>query len=372
MQTYAVGLLLAVAVAAAPCRAEEPATAADHLSGLPPGRWEVVTEERVDALQFSNAAWRPDAPAEFTAELPLDARPLADHGAAFGNGFTPPPAYRVSAPFGPGGALTLEAYSRAAKDLGALARVVDDPDAPGNYVLRLSSEEHTDGVLLRTSKPLGRRYQVCARIGHIDYGTGDGANGYDGDEDAGPWTPGSATGENGCYFSAIYRARPAPHNNLLAHRLRLAFIDSDNNREGWTRIWAPAKRFFVASGWHPVVMGAVIGTQAEDPQSGPPFMTHAAEGWNPPGRVLAEDGYLDTRWYTVCIARFDGALAMTIDGEFRFGGRRTYAATLPDAGARLPGFEEPNYWLAGDPHINYYEGSLLIDDVRISARRDAP
>ncbi|MDP3767420.1 MAG: hypothetical protein Q8S13_05350, partial [Dehalococcoidia bacterium] len=211
-----------------------------------------------------------------------------------------------------------------------------------------------------------------ARVGHIDFGTGDGDNGYDGDEDAGPWAPGSAVGENGCYFGAIYRARPAPHNNLLAHRLRLAFIDSDKNLEGWSQIWVPGRNFFVPSGWHPVVLGAVVGREAADAQSGPPFMTHAADGWNAPGRMLAADGYGDGRWYDVCFARFDGAMAMSIDGEFRYGGRRAYVAALPDAGARLPGFDGPHYWLAGDPHINYYEGAVLIDDVRISVWRDAP
>lgn len=370
-------LVLVVLLAPAPpaWTAEDSSPAAAALPSPPSGRWERVLEERFDALQFSSAAWRPEDPAEFTAELPEDAKPLADDGASFRGSqgsFTAPPAFRVSAPFGAGGALTLEAYSRQSKDLGEMVHVVDDPSAPGNRVLRLASPEHTDGVLVRTSQPLGARYQVCARVGHIDFGTGDGDNGYDGDEDAGPWVSGSAVGENGCYFGAIYRARPAPHNNLLAHRLRLAFIDSDNNLEGWSQIWVPGRNFFVPSGWHPVVLGAVVGHEAADAQSGPPFMTHAADGWNTPGRILAADGYGDGRWYDVCFARFDGAMAMSVDGEFRYGGRRAYVAALPDADTRLPGFDGPHYWLSGDPHINYYEGAVLIDDVRISVWRDAP
>jgi len=75
-----------------------------------------------------------------------------------------------------------------------------------------------------------------------------------------------------------------------------------------------------------------------------------------------------------------------VSGRFRYGGQRTYRATI-DAAAhciwhfkatpeeKAPGCgwpeEEwwPEYFMFGDPHVNYYEGQVLYDDVKLEVWR---
>ncbi len=331
------------------------------------GGWVEVAREGFDALSFPEPpTWQPDDPAALQLELPEEIAPFADDGKLWAELplFRLPSAHRISAPFGTDGFLTVESYSRQEKDPAQLFSAVDDPAVPGNKVLQLASPEHTDGTLIRTSQPLGTRYQICARIGYISFGTGDGKNGYSGGERNGPWLQesGDATGENGCYFGAIYRAIPRPHNNVLAHHLRVAFIDSDNNLGAWTVIWTPKPRRFLASGWHPVVMGVSDAYGVLTHPTDTPFLTYAAGVWNEPGEVRAVDAYKENAWYTVCITRFDDRLTLSISGDFRYGGQTTYEATFNEP-SRIAYLNDPHYWCLGDPHINYYEGSLLVDDI---------
>ena len=334
---------------------------APHLHG-----WVEVGRETFDHVDLTHLpGWREDVPGEDGRGLPEDLLPFTDDGTFFHDqlpGFLPPKAYRLSAPLG-GSFLTLEAYSRTQKPPQELVTVVDDPAAPGNHVLHLSSPEHTDGVILRTDA-LGTRYQICARVGFINFGVGDGTNGYQGGERNTPWLQdrGDATNENGCYFGAIYRVLPEPRNNLFAHHARIAFIDTDNNIEGWTTIWDPETRAFFRSGWHPVMMAVLDGRGKVRDANGPPVVAYAANGWNLPGQLYAVDAYKEDTWYTVCFSRVDDKITLKISGDFRFGGKTAYEAIVPESN-QLFHFNDPHYWLLGDPHVNYYEGSMLVDDI---------
>ena len=332
--------------------------------------------EDFEQLRFLDPlTWTHDEPSASARDLPPDALAFADDGEYFRTGhpsFAPPAAWRLSARFGPAGTFRLDAYSRTQKDPSQLCTVVEDPARPGNHVLRLASPAHTDGVIVATDNSLGERYQMCARVGYMDFGTGDGLNGYHGDEENEPWRSGDgrAVTENGFYFGAIVRSPPRPHNNVLAHYTRIAFMDSDNNTESWTQIWTGRLGFF-RSGWNPVMLGVVDGAGAALGADGMPFASYAGEQWNKPGEPLAADAYLEHRWYTACFTRAGARLTLRISGEFRYGGQRTYEATVP-AEMTIFGLADPNYWFAGDPHINYYEGSLLLDDLSLTTGTPAP
>lgn len=342
---------------AAPPAARSPAP-------LKPG----TIHEDFQQLTLPAAVWKPDDPARLAKELPEDAARYADHGAYFVErlpGFAPPQGYRLAVPLGREGALTLESYSRSEKALPQLISIVEDPGRPGNRVLKIASPEHTDGTVLRSSAPLSAGYRACAKVGFINFGTGDGANGYDDAEGSGPWLAGDATAHNTVVFGAVYRAVPRPYNSVLSHHLQLAAIGSDNNLDSASSIWAPDLGNFFPSGWHPVVIAAADGGSPAHPEGGPPVFTFAGQGWNAPGEILAADAYQEGMWYTACIARRDAALTLSIEGDFRYGGRTTYTASLP--GNQLPAHGEgPHYWLLGDPRINFSEGSLLVDDVTIT------
>ncbi|MBI4436132.1 MAG: hypothetical protein HY590_01770 [Candidatus Omnitrophica bacterium] len=329
---------------------------------LPPveaGRWEEVVKEEFNELQLLQPPlWREDNPD--------DATPFSDNGTFFRKknpAFTPPSGYRISAPLGKNGLLAIESYSRIKKDPKSLFDIVEDPAHPGNRVLRIASPEHTDGTILHTGA-LGSRYQICARVGYMNFGTGEGDNGYSGGERGGPWVDSDATEENGFYFGAIYRSKPMPHNNIFAHHQRILFIDSDNNKEGWTAIWDPGKEEFVKSGAHPVMMVAVDGRGEETEEYGPPFLSYAAGKWQESGKILAVDAYKKDTWYTVCFTRMDNRISIKISGDFRYGGNKTYEAIQKDT-SRVFHFNDPHYWFLGDPHTNYYEGMMLVDDVAL-------
>lgn len=335
-------------------------------SELGKGEWIQVGHETFDALFFPKPpAWREDAPDEAT--------PFSDKGAFFrrqNRSFLPPQGYRISAPFGKEGFLALESYSRTKKDPKSLFETVEDPAQPGNSVLRITSPEHTDGTILRT-EALGNRYQICARVGYMNFGVGEGKNGYDGGETNGPWLQGDATEENGFYFGAIYRSKPMPHNNVFAHHQRIFFIDSDNNTGNWTAIWNDKTGTFVQSGVHPVIMAVMDGRGEEKEEYGPPFLCYAAGEWQESGKIRAVDAYKENSWYTVCLTRIDRRISLKISGEFQYGGKRTYEAVLNDT-SYVFHFGDPHYWFLGDPHTNYYEGTLLVDDVILRLWKETP
>ena len=346
------GLLISIGIIACAL-----STIAEDQTKRTTGKWIEVGHEAFDQLDFMEPpSWRVD--------IPDNATPFSDDGIFFHRhnpNFTPPHGYRLSAPLRKNGFLILESYSRKQKDPKELFRIVEDPAQLGNRVLRIASPEHTDGTILRTDA-LGTRYQICARVGYMNFGTGEGSNGYDDTEQNGPWLEGGATDENGFYFGAIYRSKPMPHNNVFAHHQRIFFMDSDNNTGEWTTLWDPSREAFIKSGSHPVMMVASDAQGMEKDEYGPPFLSYSAGEWQESGKIRAVDAYKENTWYTACFTRIDNRSSMKISGDFKYGGNRTYEAIV-DNGNLIFHFNDPHYWFLGDPHINYYEGSLLVDDV---------
>ncbi len=149
-------------------------------------------------------------------------------------------AYRIEAPFGTAGWLSVAAYSRSnTTNFNDLFQVVPDPMNPQNHVLKVSSPLHTDGTVIRSTAPLPKKYRVCLKVGFASFGDGiaGGLNGYLGGETPEPWLTGDATVENGFYWLTILDATPRPHNNIWIHHHRKVTIDSDNNTEAWTNMW---------------------------------------------------------------------------------------------------------------------------------------
>ena len=110
------------------------------------------------------------------------------------------------------------------------------------------------------------------------------------------------------------------------------------------------------------MIGAATDEADGENENGPPFRSYAAGGWNRPGELLAADAYKENTWYTVCMHRDGNRFTMRIAGDFRYGGQTTYEAARDDADEIFQN-GQPQFWLLGDPHINYYEGSMLVDDV---------
>jgi hypothetical protein len=380
----------------APPTAADPGATGGPAAGAPAagGGWVTASLEDFEHLDPGSPAWQADP-------VPDDG-PFADAGLYFTQrGITPPAAFRISQALGSDGWLTAEAYTRSASTpFSRLVSVVPDPANAANHVLRIASPAHTDAAIIRSSAPLPQRYRISLRVGFPSFGDGKpGLNGYaTGAETAEPWWPDSAVEQNGFYWLAILDAQPRPHNNTWIHHHRKLVFDSDNHRDPWMDIFDGDG--FVTSGEHPLMMFALDGRGPVSSRTGKSFLSYAGGAWRrdlPPANVRAVDAYVPGTWYRVSIERFDTLATMEVSGRFRYGGETTYRATLdleeacvwhfnrtaqedasacvdegsyPDlGGAQVPlwpaGATWPDYFMFGDPHVNYYTGEVFYDDVKL-------
>ncbi|MCA1827797.1 MAG: hypothetical protein LC689_12795 [Myxococcales bacterium] len=249
-----------------------------------------------------------------------------------------------------------------------------DPSGAPGHVLKLASPAHTDATVIRPTQPLPSKYRISLRVGFASFGDGKpGLNGYaTGTETAEPWHPSDpANGQNGFYWLTILDAMPRPHNNTWIHHHRKVVIDSDNNVPPWMEMWNDSS--FSLNGEQPIMIIALDGTQPVSDLYGPPFLSYSAGAWQPSGDIRAVDSYLPGEWYTASITRADGKFTLEISGRFKYGGLRTYNATVDMAATSVFHFDQaqfPDWFMFGDPHNNYYQGYVYYDDVRLETWND--
>jgi hypothetical protein len=330
------------------------------------GSWKVLYEENFEdpAHLFKSG------PPQWVADTYQDTDKFSDGGAHFKRlGITPPAAFRAEGPFGKSGWLSVASYSRSnLTKFTDLFEVVPDPAAPNNHVLKISSPKHTDGTVVRSTNALSKKYRVCLKVGFASFGDGKpGAslNGYAGGETDEPWLSGDATLENGFYWLTILDATPRPHNNIWIHHHRKVTIDVDNNKEAWTNIWEG--KSWIADGQHPVTMFAIDKDGADDDSTGRPFLTWSNGALQPSGAIRSVDAYKDNTWYSACIERNEDVFVLTTSGDFKWGGQQTYVASIPVRSVYSTGEAIPDFFMFGDPHNNYYRGSVYYDDIKLEA-----
>ncbi|ASP47995.1 hypothetical protein [Cognaticolwellia beringensis] len=290
-----------------------------------------------------------------------------------------PAALRNTVPIGQGDWLVAELYTRTEKPIVLdYIDVVPDPINAKNQVLKISTPDHTDGVVLRSKNPLPPKYRISLKIGFANYGNETKLNGYnDGTESAEPWRALSSVGHNGFYWLAILDSPPKPHNNIWIHHHRKFVIDS------WNR-----KDFN-----HTVNVIALDGKSETHQAFGKKFISYVDGGWQKISDVPV-DYYLPDEWYTVTFTRTALYYEYAIEGRFKNAGQTIYTDRIdyrknciyhynqtpeelvPDCidnrqqvfsgknfTAWPSGSAYPEYFMFGEPHINYYEGSVLVDDI---------
>jgi len=341
-------------------------TAGPHSSPAPaqhPGSWKLAYEENFE----SATPIFPNGSPSWTHDTYQNADEFSDAGSHF-PGVVPPAAWRAEAPFGKEGWLTVAAYSRSSQtSFSSLFQVVPDPANPANHVLRIASPQSTDGLVIRSTARLPERYRVCLRAGFASFGDGkpgpNSLNGYAGGETAAPWGTDSSSEENGFYWLTILDATPRPHNNIWIHHHRKVVIDSDNNKGAWTNIWEG--KSWVADGQHPIMMFGLDKDGHDSGDNGLPFLAWSNGALQPSGEIRAVDAYKDSTWYNVCIERNPSAFVLTISGDFKFGGQQTYTGAIPVKDVYQAAHGIPDFFMFGDPHNNYYRGSVYYDDIRL-------
>ena len=353
------------------------------LSDYSYAEWETLYQENFEHVEVIHAKeWQEDTFPDNDA--------FSEQGSYFTDQcIQSPKGYRLSTTFSEAGWLTAESYIRnRCTDPESLLSVVTDPAQNENKVLRLSSPEHTDATLIRSSDQLKGKYRISMKVGFPNFGNGEYPNGYDGGETAAPWLDQSAINENGFYWLAIADSIPRPHNNIWWHHHRKIVIDTDNNFPAWMKIWNGEE--FITSGKNPIMMFALDGNAKSDPATGTPFISFSNWEWHPTGQIKAVDAYLPDQWYEVVIERDQNIFTLKISGRFAYGGYRDYVATI-DASqncvwhyARSPDQKNPeclhengsaetswpDYFFFGEPHINFYEGEVYYDDMKLEVWRD--
>ena len=373
-----------------PQAAHEPAQqeAADHLLDF---------ESPLFARSDRFKPWRLD---QNTAQ-PVD--DFSNHGNFFKHiGVESVNGYRLDIPFQNNPWITASIYTRSMPKGADILPIqhflkrVTDPEDQTNQVLRLKSPAHSDGVILRSTHPLPKDYKISLKIGYADYGDGRSKrNGYStGNESALPWHPHKASEQNGFYWLSILDTQPQPQNNTWIHHHRKFVIDSDNHAQGWMQM-ATSNQEFVVSGEQPIMVFAVAGQGQNHERIGMPFLSYAQNQVLKPGIIRAIDAYKANQWYQVSIQRLNDVFRFEITGDFKYAHQAKYRGSIDtqehcvwhsnrpsepipsvcqlDEKMQymwsemnwLAGDEgKPDYFMIGDPHVNYYEGQVLIDDIR--------
>lgn len=293
----------------------------------------------------------------------------------------PPKALRNTITLGDNDWLSAEIYTRTEKPIVLdYIDVVADPDNLANKVLKISTPEHTDGVVIRSKNPLPKQYKISLKIGFAQYGDDSKLNGYnDGNETAQPWRNLSSVGHNGYYWFALLDSPPMPHNNIWIHHHRKFVIDS------WNR----------AGNKNTVNVIALDGKSETHPTFGKKFISHLEGRWQNISDVPI-DYYLPHEWYTLTFTRTSEYYEFSISGNFKNGGHTSYQDRIDYRKNCIYHYNQtaselepncidnrqqrfldkeftawqkdsayPEYFMLGEPHINYYEGSVLIDDISL-------
>ena len=300
--------------------------------------------------------------------------------------------------------------------------LLSEPDHRGGIVLRSTNPlpgAYRVEVTLRTVEFGGERG------GSWDYPDGR-INGYSpsGCKTNFPWAPSGdfnrsycnwtnvRTDSNGFYFLGIMDyPRPAPHNNVFIHTHRKVAMDGYNrykytgtssiNCNGATKTFEPYSNG-TGNG-----VNAIFNTSTRrySSQPGTQYLMESECGLRTSGAIVAQDELrpelLPSEAYTFAIERINGGYTLEMSGNFRYLGRATlrYHRSFVQGGLPIwhynqtaaeydggfnsswtysgsggtythsntwpAGSAYPDYFLIGDPHLNYYEGKAHIDDVKL-------
>jgi hypothetical protein len=227
---------------------------------------------------------------------------------------------------------------------------------------------------------------------------------------------GDVRAENGFYFLAIMDyARPAPHNNVFIHNHRKVGMDMYNVSGGWASAYSvcnPATGALMEyqdSTTNAINSIFFDGSRFRSPEIGyqqfvMPTECGVRDGSDPDASIVSAaelaPELMPNRSYSFAIERDAGGYTTEMSGPFRRIGQATlryrrdfvqdgvpiwhYNQTAAEYDGRFnstltfngpfgsytreqwpAGSAYPDYFVIGDPHLNYYEGSATIDDLRL-------
>lgn len=241
--------------------------------------------------------------------------------------FKEPLDVRPGKTFGPEGRFSFELFRNGTFEIDTKARVA---------VQR--SDHYGDVALIRSSKPLPRTYKISVVVGEIDYGL-EKLAGLSND----PQYPEGPLNENGCYLLSVTDQDPSGHHtNIWWHQHRKFVIDVDNN------VWGhgmPNPIFMVYFDTGNKLM-ALDGTSDE---------------WQPQWQKAVT--YDPQKWYKVEVEKTKQEFIFTVSTDT---GKLLKKARVSLKDIWHENEPQDDYFVLGDPHENYYQGSMKIRSITLT------
>ncbi len=207
-------------------------------------------------------------------------------------------------------------------------------DGKSGYAFQ-KSDSYRDSAFIRSTKPLPKTYKISIVVGEIDYNLDKISQ-----PPKDPEYPEGPQGENGCYLLSITDVKPdGHHTNIWWHQHRKLVIDVDNN------VWGHG-------------------------MPNPIFMVY----FDRSNRLVSFDGqrnewlsdwrkavtYDPSAWYTVEVEKTKTHFILSVLDEKK--------KMLKQSKIRLENIwheddSHQDYFVVGDPHENYYQGSVKIKSI---------
>ena len=201
------------------------------------------------------------------------------------------------------------------------------------------SPSYRDSAFIRSTKPLPKTYKVSVVVGDIDYGL-EKIKGLAQD----PEYPEGPQNENGCYLLTITDEPPKDHHtNIWWHKHRKVVIDVDNN------VWGQGMP-------NPIFMVYFDGDNKLKAFDG------AANAWT----SKWEKGvtYQSGAWYTAEVEKTESKFILRVYND--------KGNLLKEAAVPLENVwhadDSPDYLVVGEPHENYYQGSMKIRSIALPVK----
>ncbi len=199
------------------------------------------------------------------------------------------------------------------------------------------SGSYKDSAFIRSTHPLPKTYKITAIVGDIDFGL-EKIEGLEND----PTFPEGPQNENGCYLLSITDELPnAPHTNIWWHQHRQFVIDVDNNAWGHGM---PDPIFMVYFDKHNQLL-AYDGKQ---------------DMWQREWKKAVT--YKKNTFYKVEVEKTPKEFILRIFSEE---GRLLKQGRVELSKVWNEDKYHQEYFVIGDPHANYYQGSMKIKEISL-------